>query len=135
MPAGSATWHTHTASSATSWWRRKTLDDAFKAYRDGLAIAERLTTRDGTNAQWQHTLRFPVINKMGDLAYRFVLAGNFPPGSKPPTRPSRLHPKRDLLYTNRAHSLMFLGRVDEARASICNFAAGDTWMEKNPGRT
>jgi hypothetical protein len=32
------------------------LDEALKAYRDGLAITERLTAADPSNAQWQHDL-------------------------------------------------------------------------------
>ena len=42
------------------------LDEALKAYRDGLAIAERLAAADRSNTQWQRDLSVSY-NKIGDV--------------------------------------------------------------------
>ena len=52
------------------------LAEALKAYRDGLAIAERLAAVDRSNTMWQNDLQFS-IGRIGRLAYQFVLARDF----------------------------------------------------------
>jgi tetratricopeptide (TPR) repeat protein len=91
------------------------LDEALKAYRDGLAIAERLATADRSNKNWQNDLQ-ALIGKIGGIAYNFVVARNFVTALEAADQAISLAPEKIWLYTNRAHALMFLGRVDEARA-------------------
>ena len=45
------------------------LDEAIKAYRDDLAIVERLTAADPANTQWQRDLSISY-NKVGDVLVR-----------------------------------------------------------------
>ena len=96
------------------------LDEALKAYRDSLAIAERLAATDRSNTQWQNDLQFS-IGRIGDLAYRFVLARNFARALEASDQAISLAPDQIWLYTNRAHALMFLNRVDEARALYLHY--------------
>jgi tetratricopeptide (TPR) repeat protein len=91
------------------------LDEALKAYRDGLAIRERLAAADRSNTQWQRDLQYS-IGRIGGLAYRFVLSGNFFKALEAADQAIALAPEKIWLDTNRAHALLFLGRVDEARA-------------------
>jgi tetratricopeptide (TPR) repeat protein len=91
------------------------LDEALKAYRDRLAIAERLTAADHSNTEWQNDLQY-IIGEIGGLAYRFVLARNFAAALEAANQAISLSPNKIWLYSNRAHALMFLGRVGEAQA-------------------
>jgi tetratricopeptide (TPR) repeat protein len=91
------------------------LEEALRAYRDGLAIAERLAVADGSNTLWQNDLQY-VIGKIGGLAWRFVLARSFANALEVADQAIALAPSKIWLYANRAHALMFLDRLDEARA-------------------
>jgi tetratricopeptide (TPR) repeat protein len=91
------------------------LDEAFKAYRDDLAIAERLAAADRSNSGWQRDFQIS-IGRIGGLAYRFVLARKFAIALEAADEAIALAPEKIWLYTNRAHALMFLNRTDEARA-------------------
>jgi tetratricopeptide (TPR) repeat protein len=91
------------------------LTEALKSFRDGLAIRERLTKADPSNVQWRNDLQF-TIDRIGSLAYRFVLAGDFSNALDAADQVVALAPDRLWLHGNRAHALMFLGRVEEARA-------------------
>ena len=92
------------------------LDEALKAYRDGLAIAERLAAADRSNTLWQRDLQYS-IGRIGGIAWNFVLARNFVTALDAADQAISLAPyKKIWLYRNRAHALMFLDRVDEARA-------------------
>jgi tetratricopeptide (TPR) repeat protein len=91
------------------------LDEALKAYRDGLAIRERLAAADRSNTRWQNDLQINA-EKIGGLAYLFVLARDFARAREAADQAISLAPSKIWLYTNRAHALMFLSHVDEARA-------------------
>jgi tetratricopeptide (TPR) repeat protein len=91
------------------------LDDALKVYRDDLAISEQLAATDRSNMQWQNNFQYSV-GRIGGLAYRLVLARNFGKGLEAADQAISLAPDKIWLYANRAHALMFLDRVDEARA-------------------
>jgi predicted Zn-dependent protease len=91
------------------------LPEALKSFRDGLAITERLAKADPSNVQWRNDRQF-TINRIGGLAYRFVLAGDFSNALDAADQVVALAPDRLWLHVNRAHALMFLGRVEEARA-------------------
>jgi tetratricopeptide (TPR) repeat protein len=91
------------------------LDEALEAYRDSLLIAERLAAADRSNSEWQRDLQVSIA-EIGGLAYNFVLARNFARALEAADQAIALTPDKIWLYTNRAHALMFLDRVDEARA-------------------
>jgi tetratricopeptide (TPR) repeat protein len=91
------------------------LDEALKAYRDELAIAEQLAAADRSNTEWQNDFQYSIGN-IGGLAFEFVLARNFVRALEAADLVISLAPDQIWLYTNRAHALMFLGRIDEARA-------------------
>jgi tetratricopeptide (TPR) repeat protein len=91
------------------------LDDALKGFRDALAIAERLAAAEPSNTRLQQDLRI-VIGKIGGIAYNFLLAHDFAQALAAADQAISLTPDQIWLYTNRAHALMFLGRVDAARA-------------------
>jgi tetratricopeptide (TPR) repeat protein len=91
------------------------LDEALKAYREGLAIGERLAAADRSNMKWQRDLQIS-IDKIGGIAYNFVLARKLVMALEAADQAISLAPEKIWLYSNRAHALMFLDRVDEARA-------------------
>lgn len=91
------------------------LDDALKALRDSIAIRERLATTDPSSKRWQNDLQ-DSTGSMGGLARNFLLAGNFAKALECADQTVLLAPEQIWLYPNRAHALMFLDRVDEARA-------------------
>lgn len=91
------------------------LDEALKAYRLSLAICERLAVADRSNARWQKG-REHSIGRIGGLAYKFVLDRNFASALEVADLAISLAPGTVWLHMNRAHALVFLGRVDEARA-------------------
>jgi len=96
------------------------LEEALKAYRDSLAIAERLAAADRNNTEWQRDLSISY-GRVGDVlvarAYRFVLAREFARALEVVDQAISLAPNEVYSSTRaRAHALMFLGRVDEARS-------------------
>jgi tetratricopeptide (TPR) repeat protein len=91
------------------------LDGALKAYLDSLAVRQQLAAADPSNAQLQRGLQF-TIGRIGGLAFKFILVRNFATALEAVDEAVSLGPKQIWLYTNRAHALMFLDRVDEARA-------------------
>jgi tetratricopeptide (TPR) repeat protein len=90
------------------------LDAAFAAYQKSLSIGRELAEIDNGNAQWRNDLQF-VIRRIGGMAYSFVLARDFDKGLAAADQAIALAPDQTWLYTNRAHALMFLDRIDEAR--------------------
>jgi len=90
------------------------LPEALKSFRDGLAIREALVAKDATNANWRNDLQLS-IERIGGLAYALVLARDFKDALEAADQAISLTPDEIWLYTNKAHALMFLGRVDEAR--------------------
>jgi len=99
------------------------LDEALKSYRDNLAIAERVAASDRSNAQWQNDLQHST-DRIGSLAYKCVLARNFARALEASDLVISLSPDQIWLHTNRAHALMFLGRVEEARALYLRYRGG-----------
>ncbi len=95
--------------------RQAKLDEALAAYRESLAIRERLAAADRTNAQWQNALKVS-IGKIGAIAFNFILARDFGKALDAADQAVSLAPDQKWINVNRAHALMFLGRLDEARA-------------------
>ena len=56
------------------------------------------------------------ISNLGGIAYQFVLASKFATALEVIDQAISLASDEIWLYTNRAHALMFLDRVEEARA-------------------
>jgi tetratricopeptide (TPR) repeat protein len=90
------------------------LGEALRSYRDSLAAWKHMAAVDPSNTQWQHDLQ-SSIERVGALAYRFVLAGDFTRALECVDQAISLAPDKTWFYANRAHALMYLGRVDEAR--------------------
>jgi tetratricopeptide (TPR) repeat protein len=91
------------------------LDEALTDYRDGLPIIKALVAQDPSNTEHQLVLLQGYANGIGNLAYYFVLARNFGTALKAADQAIALAPQLIFLYGNRAHALMFLDRVEEAR--------------------
>lgn len=70
---------------------------------------------DASHAKFEDERR-DCADLFGSLAYRFVLAGNFSMALETADVAIALMPDLIYVYGNRAHALMFLGRVEEARA-------------------
>jgi len=91
------------------------LDDALAQYRNSLAIRQQLASSDKDNALRQPDLTF-IIGRIGSMAHRFVLARDFNKALATIDQAIALAPDTISFYASRAAALMFLGRVDEARA-------------------
>jgi hypothetical protein len=61
------------------------------------------------------------MGSIGGLSYKFVLAHGFTTALRVADQVIPLAPTEIWLYGNRAHALMFLDRVDEARAIYLQF--------------
>jgi hypothetical protein len=90
------------------------VEEALKAYRDSLSIAERLVASDRSNTKWQHDFQ-TCTDKISNLAYGSVLARNFGTALEAADLVVSVAPNDIRLQVNRAHALMFLNRVEEAR--------------------
>ena len=88
------------------------LDDALKSYRDSLAVFQRLAASDRNDTEWQQD----SIESMGGLAYELILARDFTKALEASDLVLSIAPDQIWWNMNRAHALMFLARVDEARA-------------------
>jgi tetratricopeptide (TPR) repeat protein len=110
------------------------LPEALKSFRYSLAIRERLAKADPTNAGWQHDLQFSVT-QIGGLAYRFVLARDFDRALAAADQATAVAPDKIWIYGNRAHALMFLGRVNEARALYLQYRGEKNAVGEKPWET
>ena len=57
-----------------------------------------------------------MIGRIGFLSFDFLLAGDFAKAIAVADEVIALAPEEQWLYTKRAHALMFVGRIEEARA-------------------
>jgi tetratricopeptide (TPR) repeat protein/pimeloyl-ACP methyl ester carboxylesterase len=110
------------------------LDEALKSYRDSLAIRERLAASDRSNTGWQNDFRYS-IGRIGNSAYRFILARNFAMALEASDLVISLAPDTIWLRTNRANALMFLGRVDDARALYLRYRGEKNVQDEKPWET
>ena len=107
------------------------LEDALAAYRSSLAIVQHLLSQDSKNATWQSDLQF-VADRIGGLGYSFALARDFNNAMGAAEQAILATPAELWLYAIRADALMFLGRIDEARAIFLKYrgqklGSGQTW--------
>ena len=94
--------------------------DAFRSYRASLAITEQLIKLDTSDAGSKHDLQF-TVKMFGNLSYDLLLRAEFAKALEATTIAIYYAPTDILLYTNRAHALMFLDRTQEARALYLQF--------------
>jgi tetratricopeptide (TPR) repeat protein len=87
---------------------------ALQSYRESLDSMERLVSLDRSNKQWQDDLDF-VVGRIGGFAFGFVLARDFATALAAVDQAISPAPDKIWLHANRAHALMFLGRIEEAR--------------------
>ena len=95
--------------------RQGKLEEALTVYENGLAIRVALVAKDRSNARWQRDLQ-SSIGRIGDLAYKLILARNFARALEASDQVIPIAPGMVWLRASRAHALMFIGRIDEARS-------------------
>lgn len=88
---------------------------ALQSLRDGLAIVEHLAKTDPSNVRWQKDV-LSIVGGISNLSYQLILTRNFALGLETADMTVARAPGMLWLHVNRAHALMFIGRVDEARA-------------------
>jgi tetratricopeptide (TPR) repeat protein len=110
-----------------------TLDDALAQYRNSLAIRQQLADSDKDDAERQRDLTL-VVGRIGNMAHRFVLARDFDKALATIDHAIALAPDTISFHANRADALMFLGRVDEARALIFDIEGRRTCRARPRGR-
>jgi tetratricopeptide (TPR) repeat protein len=91
------------------------LDEAFVDYDRALAIRRRLADAHPERSDLRDDVG-EAAERMGGLAFNLLLARKFEKSLDASDRAIAAEPGLVWLVTNRAHALMFLGRVDEARA-------------------
>jgi hypothetical protein len=101
------------------------------SYLDSHTIIERLAKFNPGNVDWQRRLQI-CINEIGEIAYNFVLARNFTTALEAADQAISFAPEKTWLYASRAHALMFLDHVNEARALYLkykgqNVSGGHLW--------
>ena len=128
---GSATCRCPTTRSATCWWRR-----ASSTRRSKPTATPRHPRAPGRRRSQQCAMAARsaiLIGRIGTLSYRFALAGDFAKAIAVADEVIALAPEKIWLYTNRAHALMFVGRIEEARAVYLkyrgtkNVEGGKSW--------
>jgi tetratricopeptide (TPR) repeat protein len=110
------------------------LDDALASYRDSLALRKRLAEADPSNTLWQNDLD-SITDQMGALSYLFVLAGKFADALEASDEAISVAPQKIWIHTNRAHALMFLGRLEEARALYLKYGGTNNVQEEKSWET
>jgi tetratricopeptide (TPR) repeat protein len=90
------------------------LDEALKSYRAAASIRLRLASSNPTNARLQQDLHI-YISKLGGLSFILVLNGKFSTALDVVDQAIALGTKGIAFRENRAHALMLLDRVEEAR--------------------
>jgi tetratricopeptide (TPR) repeat protein len=108
---------------------------AAAAYREALDIVRKLAAeRPDKSAAWQAYLTFSA-NKIGAVAFFFILDGNFSQSLELSDEAISVAPKMGWLHANRAHALMLLGRVDQARAIYLQYRGTQDVRNNKPWET
>jgi tetratricopeptide (TPR) repeat protein len=106
--------------------------EALDADRESLAIVRTLVGKDPNSTQLQEDMD-RIIAGIGDISYHLVLRKDFARALDAAKLAISLSPKKIWLYTNQAHALMFLGRVESARSIYLqyrgqqNVSGNDAW--------
>ncbi|HEV2955287.1 MAG TPA: tetratricopeptide repeat protein [Xanthobacteraceae bacterium] len=109
-------------------------EEALVSYQKGLAIDQKLAVSDPGNAQWQDDLQIS-IGRVGGMGRQFILARDFARALQAADQAIAIAPDKTSLYTNRAHALMFLGRVKEARALYLKYRGEKDVRDAEPWET
>ena len=91
------------------------LSAALGSLEESLAIFRRLATADPTNHDLSKDIRL-TVGDLGDLAQHALLARDFEKALRAADTGIEASPDALWLHSKRAHALMLLGRLDEARA-------------------
>ena len=110
------------------------LDEALKRIRDSLAIVERLAASDRSNTQLQNDIQASV-DRIGDFAFRFVLHRAFTGALRVSDLVISVAPDKIWLQGNRAHALMFLDHVNEARTLYLRYRGEKNVLNGKPWET
>jgi tetratricopeptide (TPR) repeat protein len=105
-----------------------------KYYREVLAIEDGLVKSDPSNAVWQRE-KSSFVDHMGKLAFIFVLDHDFASALDASDQAIAVAPSLTRFYTIRAHALMFLGRLDEARAIYLQYRGTKNVQGEKPWET
>jgi eukaryotic-like serine/threonine-protein kinase len=113
---------------------RGRLAEALAAYRDSLAIITAMMGQYPGNRQWQED-KHDRAQRIGGLAYSFVLARNFTAALEAADQALAIAPDLIFIYGNRAHALMLLGHVDEARAIYLKYRGREKVVDQKSWET
>jgi tetratricopeptide (TPR) repeat protein len=105
------------------------LSAALTNFQADLSITERLANSDPGNAGWQRDRQI-AVEDLASLAFNLVLAGEFTTALEAIDQAISIRPDQTWFYANRAHALMFLNRLDEARTLYLKYR-GRTLAEQN----
>jgi tetratricopeptide (TPR) repeat protein len=137
-------WLSYMLHGDVEWQEERQLDGAFEAYRNGLAqinllhpledtfvkafkeirssdaagklsTAGRFTPASELKTRWEQDLDLSV-NRIGSLAYGFLKNRKVSQALNAADLAISLAPDKIWINANRAHALMFLGRLQEAKA-------------------
>jgi tetratricopeptide (TPR) repeat protein len=110
---------------------QKKLTESLISYRASLAGFKALLAQQADNSPLQAELRNNA-EKIGDLAYSLVLAHNFTTALEAADEVIAVDPEMIFAQGNRAHALMFLGRVEEARAIYLKYRGREKVVDDKP---
>jgi tetratricopeptide (TPR) repeat protein len=107
--------------------REGKLDESCKLYESSANIRKRLVEADRQNAEFQSNL--------SEVAHKFLIVHDFAKALDAAEEAISLAPdsaNKTKMYANRAHALMFLARVDEARGLYLQYRGtknvqGESW--------
>ena len=94
--------------------------EALGAYRDAANVAKAAIETDASNSVLENDVGASATY-IGSLAYRLVVAKDFVKALDAADFAISLAPASVWIHSNRAHALMFLDRVDEARSVYIQF--------------
>ena len=132
MPTGNMTWQLPYQKIGDVQMAQGDLAAALRSYRESLERMQRLVSLDRSNKQWREDLDL-VVARIGGEAFAFVLASDFATALEAADQAIALAPDEIWFRINRAHALMFLGRVEAARALYLKYRGrkdvldGESW--------
>ncbi|HUC18651.1 MAG TPA: hypothetical protein VMA37_13295 [Acetobacteraceae bacterium] len=114
--------------------REKKYDEALAAYRKSVRLAQAALVANPNDSDAKEAIPL-LAGDVGDVAYEFLLQGEFKKALDTANLSVGLMPESVWLQSNRADALMMLGKTDEARAIYLRFRAvkdagnGQSWTD------
>ena len=102
------------------FYSHEKLQAALAEYRDAVRVAKAAADQNAADAEAKYDIRVSSI-RIGGLAYKFVLDKDFGKAVEAADFAISLSPETIWIQMNRAHALMFLGKVNEAREIYLRF--------------